>query len=255
MLADILCISAYAEIDQAQRKDKSINDQAIHYQNALNQLIEAVNHKHSTAATVVGSLYFNGRPGIPKNLRTAESYFSIAAERGDEKGHYGLFKILQKSNPQKALRHLTISAEKGFAIGQCDLGKAYLAGHITTQNHEQALHWLHEASSYGVAEAYYHKGMIYLQGQGVKQDLTQALIWFNHAVRNGMPSARLMMAALYLPTLLSFDTELINCVAKCQNEAEELYNPIEARKLLHMARNEGVHIEEIQFKIADNALI
>ena len=132
-------------------------------------------------------------------------------------------------NFQKGIRHLELSAEKGFAsaqatlgmiyftgigakkdfaeaikwcsraatskhpLGMFYLGMAYATGNGIEKNEDYALRWIRAAADRDLVVAQTTIGMKFATGDGVVKDLRTAIFWFEKAVELGSAEAKLQL--------------------------------------------------------------
>ena len=95
--------------------------------------------------------------GVPKDLREAERWKNVSAER-DRKW-----------------------AEQGEAPDQASLGQDYLNGYGVVRDDFKASQWLRRAANQGDPQGQLLLGICYENGRGVPQDFAEAYKWFNLA--------------------------------------------------------------------------
>lgn len=122
--------------------------------------------RRGIAATILGDVYSEGRPGIPKNLPEAFRQYRDAAE------------AMVNSRAQVAL------------------GKMYLTGQGTAINYPEALKWFQVAGS-SDEEAMRMIGFINERGIGVAQNYVEAAKWYRTSAERSSPLAHLALAGLY----------------------------------------------------------
>jgi TPR repeat protein len=95
-----------------------------------------------------------------------------------------------KEEQRKAVALYRKAAEKGFRIGQYNLGYVYLHGKGVEKDEAQAANWVRKAAEQGLSEAQLLLGEMYRDGQGVKRDRVQAWAWFDTSSANDMNPLR-----------------------------------------------------------------
>ena len=98
----------------------------------------------------LGSLYYFGTGGIPKDYKKAAKYFAKSAEQGN-------------------------------FFGQEHLGVAYSKGEGVPQNYQEAAKWFRKAAKQGHPVGQYYLGIAYSKGEGVPRDYIKAYAWLNLA--------------------------------------------------------------------------
>ena len=121
--------------------------------------------------------------------------FVVSAEKGDAEAECNMGKChyLGQGTPQNyyvALTWFRKSAEKNCAEAQYYIGRCYYYGQgFPKPDYAQAFNWYQKAAEQGYADAQYQLGLCYEKGQGVKKDLKTARNWFEKAAANGNKKA------------------------------------------------------------------
>ena len=98
-------------------------------------------------------MYDNGR-GVPQDYKTAAKWYRLSAERG-------------------------------YATAQCNLGVMYDEGEGVPQDYKTAVKWYTLAAEQGLADAQGNLGVMYAFGTGVLKEYVYAHMWGNLAASNG----------------------------------------------------------------------
>jgi TPR repeat protein len=88
-------------------------------------------------------------------------------------------------------------AEKGDAVSQAQLGKAFVDGAGVRTDFKQAAYWLGLAASNGNVQAEAMFGELCQAGQGVPRDFAAATQWFTKAAERGSVSAQFDLGYMY----------------------------------------------------------
>jgi len=90
------------------------------------------------------------------------------------------------------------AAEKGDALAQYSLGRAYWLGRGVATNLQASLKWLKKAAQQDQPDAMQTLGEIYLTGgPGIKADGRQAFHWFLKAADQGRTGALCSLGSLF----------------------------------------------------------
>jgi TPR repeat protein len=86
-------------------------------------------------------------------------------------------------------QNLSLSAGRGSAQAQYELGRAFLEGRVFKQNVDEAVHWTRAAAEQGLAEAEVNLAVMYNEGRGVPRDDAQSFAWNLKAADRGNVNA------------------------------------------------------------------
>lgn len=138
-----------------------------------------------------------------------------AAEKGDFKATYALWKPLAEKGYPRAQYGLGVLYDRGQGVAQdlslaaewyrkaakeniweaqINLGLLYIAGTGVTQDYALAADWFRKAADLGIADAQVNLGNLYRQGWGVEPDLVEAERWFRRAAVQGHPLGQYLLA-------------------------------------------------------------
>jgi TPR repeat protein len=129
---------------------------------------------HIDAQFILGSIYLNGRPGVPKNGWKAGQYYTMAAEQG----------------------HI-------FAAN--DIGCMYFDGDGVPQNYQEAVKWFTKAAEQGCIRNQFFLGFMYHIGDGVPQDYKEAVKWYTLAANRGYAAAQCNLGVMYAEAPINWD--------------------------------------------------
>jgi len=93
-------------------------------------------------------------------------------------------------NPQKALKHYKIAAEKGHVKAQVKLAFMYYKGDGTDQDIKLAVYWWEKAAEKNSPWALNNLGTMYMDGEGVEKDLEKAIELLQKATDLGQKDAQ-----------------------------------------------------------------
>lgn len=101
----------------------------------------------------LGVSYFQGE-GVAKDLKEAEKWFRLAAEKGHSpaQSSLGLMKLMSKDY-REALKWVQLSADQGYAPSQVNLGIMYYEGLGVPRDHVRAHMWMSLAALAGDGNA------------------------------------------------------------------------------------------------------
>ena len=102
-----------------------------------------------------------------------------------------------KADQRKLAAATRLSAERGDATAQYDLGRLYYYGKGMPQDYAEAMGWARKAADQGDARAQYDVGYLYQHGQGVTQDSAEAVRWFRKAADQGEARAECSLGNMY----------------------------------------------------------
>ena len=108
---------------------------------------------------LLGSLYEDGKAGMPQDYELAAEWYRKAADQG-------------------------------FAQAQYNLGLLYEDGRGMDQDYYEAAQWYKRASNNGFSEAQNNLGVLYIMGKGVIKDRNRAELMFRRAAEQGNPNAQ-----------------------------------------------------------------
>ena len=148
---------------------------------------------HAEGQYNLGWMYAEGR-GVEKNEEQAAKWFREASgiaecEKGDE--------CLESGEEEEAARWYRISAERGHAEGQYNLGWMCEEGRGLEQNQPAAREWYRKAAEQGDPGAQNSLGVCYENGEGVWQDPTAAVGWYRKAGEQGLAEGQYNLALCY----------------------------------------------------------
>jgi hypothetical protein len=120
---------------------------------ALSLLRPLAEKGNTIAQHNLGVSYFQGE-GVAKDLKEAEKWFRLAAEKGHApaQSSLGLMKLMSKDY-KEALKWVQLSADQGYAPSQVNLGIMYYEGQGVARNHVRAHMWMSLAALAGDANA------------------------------------------------------------------------------------------------------
>jgi len=100
------------------------------------------------------------------------------------------------SEPVPDVTALTRSAEKGDALAQFQLGRAYYRGAGLPKDEKKAVEWMEKAAAQGNTDAITSMGFFHAQGIGVEESETKAVEWFRRGAENGSATCKLNLGLL-----------------------------------------------------------
>jgi len=95
-----------------------------------------------------------------------------------------------KQSDKKAVELYEMSAKRGNANAQFNLGVYYLQGmYGLTQSFERAVEFFTLATNQGHSQAQYNLGLLYLNGDGIETSYSKAREWLTKAAAQGDENA------------------------------------------------------------------
>lgn len=147
------------------------------------------------AQLVLGQLYYQGTPTIPRNFEKAFKYLRAAAMQlpraGDSK------KDVADTNPQQPQ-----PSTQNAAMGAALLGQMYWRGDGVGQDNSTALRWFHRAAEHGNAAGLNSLGLMYQKGIVVPKNSDKALQFFQKAADYDHADAQVNLALVLLRQLV-----------------------------------------------------
>lgn len=157
------------------------------------KLMQAAADGVASAQQVVAESYWFGELGLQKNERLGLSWYTRAANNGDEDAQVFLAKLFIQGHElvQADITRAIFWAEKAASKGQVQameiLALVHYKGqgtvHLTEeQRMKVAVTWWKSAAAGGSLDAKHHLGTLHRIGNGVKQDMRKAVQWYKDAV-------------------------------------------------------------------------
>lgn len=133
-------------------------------------------------------------PQVVKRVRDA-------AERGDALAQFRLGRAYEDGDgvlpdDEQAHRWYRKAADQQLPPAEFAVGMDYSRGRGVQQDQNEAAEWVRRAAIQGYAPAQYSLGMAYAIGQGVERDGRAAIPWFRKAADQGLASAEFKFAVL-----------------------------------------------------------
>ena len=124
-----------------------------------------------------------------------------AAQRGDALAQFRLGRAFEDGDgvvPDDEQAHLWYrkAADQRLPSAEFAVGMDYARGRGVPQDQEEAVQWVRRAASQGYALAQYSLGMAYAIGQGIERDGRAAIRWFRKAADQGMAEAQFKFAVM-----------------------------------------------------------
>uniref|UniRef100_A0A8C4WDA9 SEL1L2 adaptor subunit of SYVN1 ubiquitin ligase n=1 Tax=Gopherus evgoodei TaxID=1825980 RepID=A0A8C4WDA9_9SAUR len=138
----------------------------------------------------LGQLHLAGRKGLEKDHSQISPFLYI-----DQMFLEGSVAVTQSN--ASAFKYFTMAAEKGNAVGLWGLGLLYYQGKGVPVNYTEAFKYFHIAAEKGLADAQFQLGVMYYSGSGVRKDYKLAFKYFYLASQNGQPIAVYYLAQMY----------------------------------------------------------
>ena len=149
----------------------------------------------------IGYDYDFGINGKPQDYAMAVKYYRLSAEKGYAAAQNNLGYCYDIGNgvPQdykEAVRLFRLAADQGDALAQNNLGYCYDNGQGVPQDDKEAVRLYRLAADQGHATAQYNLGVCYQNGQGVTKDLDEAIRLYRLAAKGGSKTAKTNLARL-----------------------------------------------------------
>jgi uncharacterized protein len=117
--------------------------------------------------------------------KQAQLFLQLSADQGFAHAQEMLARLIEKSQPQKALALLEQAASNGLAQAQTKLANLYFLGIGVVQSDQLAAKWYGLAAQAGDVQAQATMGAYLERGIGVAPDWQQAVSWYALAGRQG----------------------------------------------------------------------
>jgi TPR repeat protein len=179
--------------------DKDIHEAIKWYQKAIEK-------DDNVSMSIMGSIYYGGKGGIPIDYEVAFNWYQKAAEAGNSSAmcHLGLcyeFGTGVEKKVEEAFKWYKKSAEKDNYIGQQRLGHCYENGLGCEKDFNKAFELYQKAMKSGSSEGMWRLGVFYEEGIGVKQDIERARTLYEKAANLGHKKAIDKMNSILKDTL------------------------------------------------------
>lgn len=189
---------------------------------AVHTLEQLWNSGLTVAAHQLGKCYRDGLGVIP-DKEQAERWFRLSAEAGNNYSQYALGKLLQSQRRITGAIKLYMKASvQGNQYAAYRLGKLYLTGKDVPKDIEKAVSHLTASAEAGNQYAQYTLGKLYLMGQDIPQDREKALHWFAQSAEQGNEYAQFFLDrwdTIGQPSVMLSVTRLLHRMAQTFREA------------------------------------
>ena len=147
---------------------------------------------------------------VPPDIRNTNSSLNTpeiigrmrnAAERGDALAQFSLGRAYEDGNgvpsdDEQAHLWYRKAADQRLPSAEFAVGMDYARGQGVQLDAEEAVKWIRRAATRGHASAQYSLGMAYATGKGIERDGRAAIPWFRQAANQGMAAAQFKFAVL-----------------------------------------------------------
>ena len=130
----------------------------------------------------LGLMYANGQ-GVPEDTVEAVRWHLAAAISA-------LSGWKMSPDEKEAVRWYREAAEKGYPLGQSNLGTMFRDGRGVTQNDSEAVYWFYRAAQQGNPNGQANLGFMYQTGRGVELNRDEAIKWYRRAAEQGLQYAK-----------------------------------------------------------------
>uniref|UniRef100_A0A6I8NC75 SEL1L2 adaptor subunit of SYVN1 ubiquitin ligase n=1 Tax=Ornithorhynchus anatinus TaxID=9258 RepID=A0A6I8NC75_ORNAN len=171
----------------------------IQIQKALYYFLKAAKAGSTNAMAFLGMMYLEGNAAAPQNNATAFKYFSMAANKGNAIGFYGLGLLYFHGkgipvNYVEAFKYFQKAAEKGWPNAQFQLGFMYYFGLGVWKDYKLAFKYFYLASQSGQPLAIYYLGEMYASGIGVLRSCQTAVEFYKGVCELGFWAEKFLTA-------------------------------------------------------------
>jgi SEL1 protein len=188
------------------------------------EYLDLMSRKGDFKATFsLGSIHYDGRKGLPRNMNAAKRYFMKVAKLYWQRDG----RIIGADKP---------NLEKFATKAAGYLGRMFLRGEGVEQNYEKAQIWFNRGIKSADAGSQYGLGLMYLNGFGVPQNTVKAQELFKASAEQDYAPAQVSLGALYLDQGTTSDIS----VAARYFEFAALYGNIEALYYLAELIDQGL---------------
>lgn len=140
-------------------------------------------------------LYFNPTGGFPKDFRSAQKYFSIAADMDHTESQYMLAFMYEcghvTKDIDKAIELYTKAADRGHYLSAVQL--AFLYQQKEHIRYDKAYYYAKSAAENGVMEGEFVFGVLLLLGRGCQPDINNAVRYLKLALKHGIYQAKFFL--------------------------------------------------------------
>lgn len=155
----------------------------------------------SPAQKELGDMYLSG-VGVSKNYKTAEKFYSQAAENANVSAQKELALMYysdsyEMQDYKEAIKWFDEAAKSNELSSLNYLGYMYDKGVGVEQDYNKAYNYYLRAADLGYDYAQNNLGIMYMNGKGITKDYTQAYTWLKKAADQGFESAYSSLGNLY----------------------------------------------------------
>ncbi len=170
------------------------------------KLVEQINARaeqgDAQAQFYLGTLQFNGKMSVKKDVGEAISSFRRAADQGHTTAQFVLGLCYDVGlgvgkDENEAVEWFRRAAGQGDAEAQFTLGVRYATGDHVEQDIAAAVKWWQKGADQGFADAQAVLGACYSEGRGVPLDHPRAILWYRKAAEQGHSLAQYTLAVCY----------------------------------------------------------
>ena len=137
-----------------------------------------------------------------KNIDKAITHLSLSAEQDNEQALYTLGKLYQDTNSSYynldlSLEYFNRAAEKGNSFAQYKLGKYYYEHPTGSQDFEKAFSFLHQSAKQNNTSSLYQLGIMYANKEKPFFNMEKAILHFDKAAASGNDYAMYQLGKIY----------------------------------------------------------
>lgn len=215
--------------------------EALLKQNAKCRLVTLAKKGDPQAQYGMGTNYYFGVGGLPKDREKAVEWFRKAATQGYAKGQHALGVMYEKGicigqDYTEAERWYRLAAEQAYESAQFSLGEMYETREDGKMNIEEAALWYRLAAEQGNAQAQCKLGFLYCASYPFGFSPKDAVKWFRKAAEQGNVDAQYELGKLYDAQSTTWSTFF---GFKNSRDVEDLKDYAEAAIWYGMAASQG----------------
>jgi uncharacterized protein len=214
-----------------------------YYLTALGLALPRAEKGDAPAQTLIAEIYGKGL-GVPENLASAATWYSLASKNGDPLATFELAMMYQDGrgvtkDRKRAAELFKTAADAGNMSAKYNLGLLHVEGTYAEPSLTTAAKLIGEAANSGISEARYDYAGMLAEGAGIAPDPAAAAEQFRLAAEDGLIPAQVEYATiLFLGKGVPADRP---AAAKWYARAADAGNPVAQNRYAKLlAAGEGV---------------
>jgi TPR repeat protein len=209
----------------------------------IESLTKLAKDGNPNAQLQLGTAYFKGALGAPKDDIEAAYWFAQAAKQNLPLAKFNLAQCYEyglglEKDMESAVMLYTAAAEQGIEPAQRNAGLLYMQ----LGKFNDAAKYLKMAADRGNIIAMREYGRLLLEGKGVTRDPRQAIRYLDSATQTGDPRAHLLLADCFSGNILEIATDLEKMVENLWEAATK--DIPEAQSKLGYCYEEGIGVNK-----------